>query len=273
MQAARDRAAKAPVELVEPDELVDSEVPAAVVCARCGAADCPGCLTDLMRSGFVSVVPWERPAIPLLTRLWTTASATTLEAEPFFESLPDGPLAPALRFAIVSELIASASMALFALIPLGILAPGWLKQLFLSDGLAIARIACVAVPALASLLVGAHAVHGWALDRGARRSGARGQATRGLRFGLYSAGWDLVLGPVGAIVLARQGLKKVLALGGIGVGLPARSAQAFLRGCYGLEGKAAEPALRASFAAAVLVTGVGTIAVLGAVAAAIVFGT
>jgi hypothetical protein len=218
-----------------------------------------------MRSGFVSVVPWERPGIPFLTRLWTTASATTLEAEPFFESLPDGPLAPAFRFAIVSELIASASMALFAVIPLAILAPGWVKHVVVDDGLLVARLLVLAIPSLAALLVGAHLAHGWALDGGARRSGARAQTTRALRFGLYSAGWDLVLGPLGAIVVvAKHGLLKALNLAGIGAGLPGTSARAFLRGCYRLDGKAAEPALRASLVAAVLATAFGTIAILGA---------
>ena len=163
-------------------------------------------------------------------------------------------------------------MGAVAVVPRAMLAPSGVKNHHVEDGLVLARLVAVGVPALASLLVAAHAVHGWALDRGARRSGARGQATRALRFGLYSAGWDLVLGPVGAVVvLAKHGVTKTLSLAGIGVGLPARSARAFLRGCYRLDGKEAEPALRASFVAAVLVTAFGTIAVLGAAFAALAF--
>ncbi len=268
MPAARDKAAK---ERADVDELADSDVPAAVVCARCGDADCPGCLNSLMRSGFVSVVPWERPGIPVLTRLWTTASATTFEADPFFESLPDGPLAPAFRFAIASELVASAAMALFAVLPLAVLAPSWLKHVLYDDGLLVARLVSIVVPSLAGLLVAAHMAHGWALDLGARRSGAPSQATRALRFGLYSAGWDLLLGPLGAIVVAlKHGVGKALGLAAVGVGLPGRSARAFLRGCYRLDGKAAEPALRASLVAAALATLFGTIAIFGAVIVTIV---
>ncbi len=265
MQAARDKAANERA-LSDADELVDSDdVPAAVVCARCGNADCSGCLNDLMRSGFVSVVPWERPGIPLLTRLWATASATTLEAEPFFESLPDGPLGPAFRFAVLSELVASAAMTLFAVIPLALLAPSWLKHVVLDDGLLVARLLAVGIPSLAGILVAAHVAHGWALDRGARRSGARSQATRALRFGLYSAGWDLVLGPLGAVVVAvKHGLASAFGVAVIGVGLPGRSARAFLRGCYRLDGREAEPALRASVAAAALATVFATVAILGA---------
>ena len=281
MRAARDEAANElapgaakPSPSSAVDELVDSDVPAAVLCARCGDADCPGCLNDLMRSGFVSVVPWERPAIPMLARLWTTASATTLEAEPFFESLPDGPLAPALRFAVASELSASAAIAMFALGSLAVLAPSWARHVVIDEGLVLARIVALAVPSLAGLLVAAHVAHGWALDRAARRSGARGQTTRALRFGLYSTGWDLVLGPVGAVVIAwKQGLVAALNLSGIGVGLPARSARAFLRGCYRLDGTAAEPALRDSFVAAVVVTALATVAVLAFAFAMVFFGS
>jgi hypothetical protein len=265
VRVARNAAAKG---RVESEELVDSEVPAAVVCAHCGDADCPGCLHEQTRSGVVAVVPWERPGAPALTRLWATARATTFEAERFFEALPDGPLAPALRFAVASEIIASAAMGLLAMVPLALLAPAWVKHLVLDEGLTLARLVGAGVPGLALLLVAAHVAHGWALDRGARRSGARGATTRALRFGLYSAGWDLVIGPLGAIVVAvKEGARAALSIAGIGVGLPGRSARAFLRGCYRLEGAPAQPALRASYAAAIVATAVGSVAVIAALAA------
>src|SRR3990172_6279760 len=54
------------------NDLVD--VPAAVVCLVCGEADCTGCEDrDLSRSGIVAIVAWERPGLPPLTRLWSTA--------------------------------------------------------------------------------------------------------------------------------------------------------------------------------------------------------
>ncbi|HEY8041215.1 MAG TPA: hypothetical protein VIF15_15520 [Polyangiaceae bacterium] len=269
---ARDGAARARAERerVERDELIDSEVPAAVVCAHCGEADCPGCLNEQSRSGVVAVVAWERPGAPVLTRLWATARSTTFDAERFFESMPDGPLAPALRFAVASEMIATAAMGLFALVPLTLLAPGWVKHLLLDEAPTVARFALAGVPLLAALLVLAHVAHGWALDRGARRAGARGATTRALRFGLYAAGWDLVIGPLGAIVVAaKEGVRASLSIAGLGVGLPGRSARAFLRGCYRLEGASAQPALRASYLAAVLATTVGAVAVIAALVAAL----
>jgi hypothetical protein len=230
----------------ESEELVEADVPATVVCAHCGDADCPGCLNEQTRSGVVAIVPWERPGASAWTRLWATARATTFDADRFFETMPDGPLAPAFRFAVVSEIIASTAMGL------------------------LLRAAVAGIPALATLLVAAHVAHGWALDFGARRSGARGATRRALRFGFYAAGWDLVIGPLGVVVVAvKEGLRASLSIAGIGVGLPGRSARAFLRGCYRLEGRSAQPALRASYAAAVVATAVGTVAVIGALVAAL----
>ncbi|HLK38057.1 MAG TPA: hypothetical protein VKU41_14950 [Polyangiaceae bacterium] len=261
MRNARKRA-----EFADRDELVDSEVPAAVVCAHCGDADCPGCLHEQTRSGVVAVVAWERPGASAWSRLWATARASTFDAERFFESLPDGPVAPALRFAVVCELMASTAVALTALVPLCVVAPGWVKHLLLDAGGAVARLAAAGIPAVAGLLVVAHAAHGWALDLGARRSGAPAATTRALRFGLYAAGWDLVVGPLGALVVGvKQGLRAAWTIVGLGIGLPTRSARAFVRGCYRLDGKGAEGALRASYVAAILATAVGA---AGAIAAA-----
>lgn len=248
------------------DELVDSEVPAAVVCAHCGDADCPGCLEEQTRSGVVAVVAWERPGTAAMAGLWATARATTLDAERFFESLPDGPIGPAFRFAIVSEIIASSAMATAALVPIAAFAPGWLSQLLLHETIMVGRLAMVGIPGLATLLVAAHMAHGWALDYGAHRSGMRRATTRALRFGLYSAGWDLVIGPLGVVVVGlKEGYAAALSIVSVGVGLPGRSARAFLRGCYRLEGPHAARALRASYVTAAISTTVGALAVIAAI--------
>jgi hypothetical protein len=267
MALRRDTAAKARVEV---DELVDSEVPAAVVCAHCGEADCPGCRDEITKSGVVAIVAWERPGASALGRLWATAHATTFDCERFFETMPDGPIGPALRFAVVSELLASSAMALAALVPLALLAPTWIGHILLHEAGTLVRFVFAGVPALAALLVAAHAAHGWALDWGARRSGSRRATSRAVRFGLYAAGWDLVVGPLGAVVVAiKEGLGASLSIASLGVGLPGRSARAFLRGCYGLTEASAGPALRASYVAAAVATAVGTVAVIAAVLAAL----
>jgi len=257
---------------VEKEDIVDDsvDVPAAVVCAACGDAACYGCSRELSRSGIVAMVAWERPGAPVLARLWSTAHAATLSGETFFDVLPDGPIAPALRFAVIAELVAAFGLVVSSIPVLALFAPAWTKHLVL-DGHAreiAARVLVVGIPSLALLLVGAHAAHGLALDYGARQVGADSARGRALRFGLYAAGWDLVLGPVGAIVLGlKEGIGAVGALLPLGVSLPGRCTRAFLR-AYGLDGARAEKAAGSATAMAVAVTVVGAVVVL--IAAAIV---
>ncbi|MEO7330598.1 MAG: hypothetical protein ABI193_18635, partial [Minicystis sp.] len=61
------------------DDPVDSfEVPAAILCACCGQADCLGCSTATdTESGVLAIIPWERANAGTWTRLWATANATT----------------------------------------------------------------------------------------------------------------------------------------------------------------------------------------------------
>jgi hypothetical protein len=245
------------------EELFD--VPATVVCALCGSADCAGCLEERTKSGVVAIVPWER-AGGLHARLWATASASTQSAEAFFTTLPDGPVAPALRFAIVCELYAAAAAVGAVALLLAAIAPPWTALLLRDPAarLGVLRVLGLSVPSLAALLVMAHAAHGVALDVGARGANASA-VSRGLRFGLYATGWDLVLGPVGFVVVgADKGLRAALSLWRLAVRLPTRSALAFLEGRHGLVGDDAKPALRASWAAAVVATIVCSAVVLGA---------
>jgi hypothetical protein len=131
------------------------------------------------------------------------------------------------------------------------------------------RLALTGVPGLALLLVGAHASHGLALDVGARKVGARGARSHALRFGLYAAGWDLVLGPVGAVVLAaKEGAAGLQALAGVAVGLPGRCARAFLQGAYRLPRTRIEEANATGTNVAIAATILGAVAVLSAAVAA-----
>jgi hypothetical protein len=251
-------------------DLVDVEVPAAVICAFCGDVECIGCENERSRSGIVTVVPWERAGAPMFARLWVTARATTREAEAFFELLPDGPIAPAFRFALISELFASAAMLLTIVPVAALVAPSWLKHVAL-DGDARAsalKLLVLGVPSLAVLLILAHAAHGLALDWGARRAGGAPARTRALRFGLYATGWDLVIGPFGAVVLAiKEGIGAAFGVLTIANGLPTRAAKAFLRGGYRFEGRLAQKALGASYVAAVVATLIGAFAIIAAIIA------
>jgi hypothetical protein len=258
---------------VREDPVDDSiDVPAAVVCATCGDAACAGCERELSRSGIVALVAWERPG-PAMSRMWATARATTLQGEAFFELLPDGPIVPALRFALLVETIAATGFVLSSVPFFLLVAPSWVRHVLVDGGLrdVVLRMMLGGVPALAMLLVIAHAAHGLALDRGARKVGGRPAPGRALRFGLYASGWDLVLGPIGGVVLAMQsGLGAAVSLFSLGVGLPGRCTRAFLRGCYRIEGARAEEARKTSTRVAVVATLVGAVAILAAMIALIV---
>lgn len=245
------------------------DVPAAVLCATCGQADCPGCLAaSEHESGVIAIVPWERKGT-LWTRLWSTATATTSGADAFFTLLPDGEISPAMRFAILAELLAVASMAAL-LLPLGaFVLPNLALHVIGDPGLrwAVLRWTALGVPAVALWMVAAHVTHGAALDVGARRQGARPQRRRAVRFGLYACGWDLVSGPLGFVVtLASHGLRTALSLSALALSAPGRASAALLQGCYQLQPREIARALRAGTVAAAL------LAVISAAAFLLVMG-
>jgi hypothetical protein len=252
----------------EVDDGLDLDVPATVVCAFCGDADCGGCENERSKSGIVAIVAWERPGAAM-ARMWSTARSATKDADMFFGTLPDGPIAPALRFAALSELLASVAMLTLFLPFAAALAPGWLGHVVRDPATRFTalRVVVLAVPALAAILVLAHAAHGLALDFGARKAGARSARRRALRFGLYATGWDVVVGPLGAIVLGfAEGAWAALGVTQLAVGLPTRSARAFLHGAYGLDGDGASRAMRTSHVTAIVATTLGAILILAGIA-------
>ena len=243
-------------EAVEParDTRELDDVPAAVICARCGASDCAGCEQDLL-SGVVQVIPWERETGGMFTRMWSTARLATFEPETFLGKLPDGPIHLAIRFAVLSETLAVGALSLCGVALLAVAYPTGAKALFLDA--TYRRLGLGAFPAVVALLVFLHGAYGVCLDVAARASGAEGNSSRGVRFGLYTAGWDIVHGPIGAIVLAiREGAKGALRAATIGVGLPTRASVAFLESSYGLDSSQLTKARRLAtlFLSALLLT-------------------
>lgn len=252
------------------DEHVDSffEVPAAVLCATCGQADCPGCEPGSEhQSGVVAIVPWERPG-GVWGRLWATATATTQGAEAFFAVLPDGELPPAMRFALLAELLAVCSMAAI-LMPLAALAlPNLALAVVHSARLRWQLLQGIGlgIPAMTLWMVAAHITHGAALDAGARRQGAVPQRRRAMRFGLYACGWDLMSGPLGgAVTLATRGLRDALRLVELTVQVPRRASVALLQGVYQLPPDAVARARRAGGVAAAIIAVVTGVVLVTAV--------
>jgi hypothetical protein len=225
-----------------------SDVPAAVVCAACGQPDCAGCLPfdeSTHASGVVAIVPWERPGLPVLSRLWSTARLATLSPREMFSGLPDGDLRAPLTFGLLAEALAVAGLAPLCFGAL-LLAPE-MVQIALRDPEIqrfLVRAGTVAGPGLALLMVALHVLHGLAVDRAARRVGSRKRG-RGLRFGLYACGWDLVTLPLGLFVVAlgdgpaAAGRALVAALT-----TPALATRAYLGGFHALDPERARLAAR-----------------------------
>jgi hypothetical protein len=248
------------------------EIPAAVLCAACGRADCDGCFAaDEDASGVIAIVPWERTDSDETgwQRLWSTANATTQGAETFFGALPKGQLGAAFRFALIAEGLAVASMlsALLAVLigVLGFVFPALLKTVLLDPSLRneVLRWLALGVPLLTFWMVFIHAVHGLAVDAAARRQGGSKRRNHALRFGLYACGWDLMVSPIGAVVvLFNDGMLSMLALAKLGMTVPGVAANALLRGIYALDAAAAD---RARFRAVVIATMLVVVSLLAVV--------
>jgi hypothetical protein len=229
------------------------EVPATVVCAVCGLPDCT-CDVDRSSafSGVVAIVPWERPGGTVLSRLWATAKLGTLSPGPFFSTLPPGGLAAPLLFGLLAELLSALGLALtfaaLALLVLPAVGPELLDNLALRR--LVTQIVAWGVPGLSVGMVLLHAAHGVALDSAARREGSR-QVGRGLRFGLYGCGWDLVTLPLGLLLLTlTDGPLTALKHSARGLTAPNSAALAYLTHVHHFE---PDVAVRASRRAVTLV--------------------
>ncbi len=230
-----------------------SEVPAAVVCATCGLPEC-NCEHDRPSSfsGVVAIVPWERSGGSLLARLWSTAKLCTLSPAAFFAALPPGGLAAPLGFALLSEGLASLGLSITFGALATLIVPGLATELAANAQLRGAVLQGVAwsVPGLALAMVALHAGHGAALDAAARREGSR-QSGRGLRFGFYACGWDLVTLPLGLMLLTlTDGPLSALRNSARGLTAPNSAALAYVTHVHQLE---PAPAKRASRRAVTLV--------------------
>jgi hypothetical protein len=227
-------------------DLID--VPATVVCAGCGDPACIGCVIEepTNQSGVVAIIPWERPGLGFWRRLWQTSTLATVHARTFFSALPEGEAATALSFALVCETIAVSGLGF----GVALLAPLFLPSLpgLLLDDPALRRTvgrgACASILMLVLTMVGLHAIHGLALDAAARRYGGR-RPGRGLRFGLYACGWDLITLPLGLLITAfASGFAAARRAAPLGLTAPAQASEAFLIGIHGLSPEAARLAAR-----------------------------
>ena len=99
---------------------------------------------------------------------------------------------------------------------------------------------------------------GVALDIAARRVGSLGPR-RGLRFGLYACGWDLITLPLGLAVTALvSGFGAARRAAPLGLTAPRHAAEAYLTGMHGLTPDVARQAARK----AAFLTGISALAAL-----------
>jgi len=227
-------------------DLID--VPATVVCAGCGDPACVGCVIEepTNQSGVVAIIPWERPGVGFWRRLWQTSTLATLHARSFFGALPEGEVSTALKFALICEAIAVSGLALGGLLLALVVLPS-LPRLLLEDPAlrrTIVRGAAAGVVMLVLAMVSLHTIHGVALDAAARRFGGR-RFGRGLRFGLYACGWDLITLPLGLLITALSGgFAAARRAAPLGLTAPAQASEAFLVGMHGLSPETAKLAAR-----------------------------
>ncbi len=221
------------------DSLFDFvEVPATVVCATCGDPGCAGCAPDdrTNASGVIAIIPWERPGLGFFRRLWQTSTLATVHARTFFGALPDGDVSPALAFALVCETIAVTGLGLAGGLLALVFLPS-LPRLMLQDPelrRLVLRGTVSGIFVLMFAMVSVHAAHGIALDIAARRFGGR-RPGRGLRFGLYACGWDLITLPFGLLTTALvEGLAAARRAAPLGLTAPLQAAEAYLMGWHGL---------------------------------------
>lgn len=177
--------------------VIDGGVPPVVMCTVCGRTDCPGCSAPEQTPQLSPILPWESPG-NTGERLWNMALASSLSPLRTFGELPDGPLAPAMVFALIAESVAILSLAVLALSIACSVSPDLMRRV-LVDPAAIGLIAGAAM-ALVGLLVALHVLWGLCLEAGTCTASGQPRWRLGVRFGLYACGWDLLTSPAGVLL-------------------------------------------------------------------------
>jgi hypothetical protein len=130
------------------------------------------------------------------------------------------------------------------------------------------RVIACGIPGLAALMIVLHALHGVLVDRAARALGSKKRG-RGLRFGLYACGWDLVTLPIGLLVVAlTEGLSATKRAAGLAVSIPSQATRAYLTGVHALPPEQAKRAASRANAE----TALGALGMLAVIGVLLVFG-
>lgn len=211
----------------------DDDIPPAIACARCGDTNCEGCAPpepELPSSDAAFNLSWEEPGRGLVTRLIETAELTALNPALAFGRLPSGSISSALRFAVLCELWAVSSFTIVWGVCFYAAFPFVARQM-LSSAAVLALIGFILI-GLSAFVVSVHALWGVGLEWGIARAGGQADMNRGLRFGLYACGWDLLTSPAGVwFQWRRAGIRQGLSHLRAATRAPRASLRAYLDGC------------------------------------------
>jgi hypothetical protein len=231
------------------------EWPPVVSCSRCGRQDCSDFKCVLVASQSGERLTWEQRGAPWYHRLWHAALSTSIEPERTFGALAAGGFYPALLFGCLCEAFAISSFAVVA-VPLIALFPDLATQLLYSHAARAWALGLFAAAVL--LMVGLHLLWGVCIELGARVDRVPPEYLRGMRFGLYACGWDLLTSPLGLLVgVITSGWHRAVGHMLLAARAPRKGLRAYTHDCRGLSRLAERRGIQLSIVAF-------TVAVLGA---------
>lgn len=196
---AQDEPPRAASEPGPPSYLGDEDIPPAIACARCGNPSCEGCSKDeeleAPPPGGPSALPWEDPERRFASRLVETAELSAVRPDIAFGRLGAGRISEALWFALWCELVAVGSFTIVWGLGFYAAFPFVARQMLSSPAVLI--LVGSILFGLTLFVVFVHALWGVGLEWGIARAGGKADMNRGLRFGFYACGWDLLTSPAG----------------------------------------------------------------------------
>lgn len=193
---------------------IDLDVPPVSSCLVCGQFGCGGCgeRVQAVAPLLSNLIPFERKELRFSKRFFETALNSAQDpAFVFGRALRTGGKKAAFVFGLTAEFFALGSLFLLGVLLFALVFPHIASELFsdLDSWLLLGALHLSSV----GFLLFVHWLWGFALDHGSDgletspAETAFGERPRpapklGIRFGMYSCGWDLITSPAGLALLA-----------------------------------------------------------------------
>lgn len=166
----------------------------------------------------------------MLERLVVTSEVSATQPGRTFGTLRSGSILRALGFAMLCELLAVASFTAVWALAFFVAVPAIARPMLTSPP--ILMLIFMILLGLSAFVVAIHAVWGIGLEWGIARAGGHSDMNRGIRFGLYACGWDLLTSPAGlCLQWRRSGLRRAASHVWAGTKAPRPSLLAYLDTC------------------------------------------